>query len=282
MTFLERILETKQGEVERLRGDSTLGAYLSTGCHPETGERLPATKGFQQAIATGTNLALVAEVKQASPSKGQIATEFYPAQTARTYEQAGASAVSVLTDVNYFKGSLSDLKEVRKAIGLPILRKDFVIDELQIAEARLAGADAVLLICAALSAQRLAELAAYAQSLGLDTLIEVHREQELEAALEARPSVLGINNRDLHTFEVSLETSKKVLDQVPKSVVAIAESGVHTGEDARLLASYGAQGILVGEALMRAGSEEKVTRLIEDMKVEKHRYDGDGTKRHER
>lgn len=267
MTFLERILETKREEVLALQRSHDLQTYTRTGCHPETGQRLTPTRGFQAAVREGSTLALIAEVKQASPSKGQIATAFDPVQTAATYERAGASAVSVLTDVQYFKGSIGDLEAVRKTVSLPVLRKDFIIDELQIAQARLAGADAVLLICAALSSSRLVELSNYAKSIGIDTLVEVHHERELEAALAAEPSVLGINNRDLHTFEVSLETTQRVLQQVPERVTAIAESGVRTQEDAALMAQYGAQGILVGEALMRTTHDSELARLIQTLRV---------------
>lgn len=269
MTFLERILETKRAEVESLRKVPELQMYLKTSSHPLTGQDLAGTRGFQRAVSMAPTLAVVAEVKQASPSKGQIAADFNPVTIAQSYEQAGASAVSVLTDVSYFKGSIEDLKAVRGAVSLPILRKDFIIDELQVAEARLAGADAVLLICAALSKPRLIELASYAHSIGLDSLIEVHHERELEAALEARPSVLGVNNRDLHTFEVSLQTTGRILSQVPKPFVAIAESGIRSADDAMVMARYGAEGILVGEALMRAGTTDEIRSLVLDLKVPK-------------
>jgi indole-3-glycerol phosphate synthase len=184
---------------------------------------------------------------------------------ASAYERGGASAISVLTDETYFQGSLQDLKDIRAHVNLPILRKDFIIDELQIAEARLAGADAILLIVAALTPHRLQQLSAYAQSIGLDVLIEVHALSELEAALHANPSVLGVNNRNLHTFEVNLNTTRDVIRETPKHQLVIAESGVHTAEDARLMWSYGARGILVGESLMKTGHPEDAARKVQEL-----------------
>jgi indole-3-glycerol phosphate synthase len=249
--FLTRILETKRQEVERLRNQP----------QPDLSQ-LPPCRGFARAIAEQAGLAVVAEVKRASPSKGLIATHFDPVATARTYERAGACAVSVLTDHTWFQGSLEHLRAVKAAVRLPVLRKDFLIDELQIIEARAAGADAVLLIAAALEADRLAELAAYARSLGLDVLVEVHDVRELEAALAASPSVLGVNNRNLHTFEVNLETTREVLRHVPADVLIIAESGIHSAEDARYMERCGARGILVGESLMREQTEAGIAGKI--------------------
>lgn len=206
-------------------------------------------------------------MKKASPSKGLIAPGADPVAMARTYEAAGAAAISVLTDVQYFRGSLADLQAVRQAVHVPVLRKDFIIDELQIDEARAAGADAVLLIAAALTADRLRELARYGKSLGLDVLVEVHAREELAAALAAEPSVLGINNRNLHTFEVSLDTTGQILAEVPEGIPVIAESGIHTAEDARQMAACGVNGILVGESLMRQGEADAVARLLTSFQV---------------
>ncbi|MCL6593799.1 MAG: indole-3-glycerol phosphate synthase TrpC, partial [Alicyclobacillus sp.] len=219
------------------------------------------------AIRTASRLAVIAEVKQASPSQGRIAERFNPVEIAHTYEQAGACAISVLTDGPYFQGSLADLQAVRAAVNLPVLRKDFILDEAQIEQARVAGADAVLLIAAALPPQRLQTLSLYAQSLGLDVLVEVHRMEELPDALAARPSVLGVNNRDLHTFQVSLETTRRVLAAVPAGQLTIAESGVTTADDALFLAQCGARGILVGEALMRQGDPAAVAALLQSLRV---------------
>ncbi|MCL6515551.1 indole-3-glycerol phosphate synthase TrpC [Alicyclobacillus sp.] len=257
--FLERILETKREEVRRLRPRA---AELR-----ERAQAMPPCRGFARAIAEAPGLAVIAEVKRASPSKGLIAPVFHPAATAAVYERAGAAAISVLTDEVYFQGSIADLMAVRDRVRLPVLRKDFILDEVQVDEARAAGADAILLICAALSKERLRELAAYGRSLGLDTLIEVHDVHELDAALAAEPSVLGVNNRDLRTFEVSLETTRIVLSQVPAGTLVIGESGVHTAEDAARMAAYGARGILVGESLMRAGGEDEVAERLTSFRV---------------
>jgi indole-3-glycerol phosphate synthase len=172
-----------------------------------------------------------------------------------------------LTDRTYFRGSIDDLRHVGQAIQLPLLRKDFIIDEVQVEEARLAGADAVLLICAALTPDRLTQLAAYARDLGLDVLIEIHNEAELELALRAGPAVLGVNNRDLHSFEVSLSVSERLLRQIPAGRTAIAESGIHTAEDAHRMAQAGARGILVGESLMKRAHTDELETLLEAFRV---------------
>ncbi|GMA48689.1 indole-3-glycerol phosphate synthase [Alicyclobacillus contaminans] len=243
-TFLSRILDTKREEVALRR--SQVPSLIIPG-------DLPACRGFRRAIAEAEGLAVIAEFKKASPSKGAIAPHLDPVEMATSYASAGATAVSVLTDSRYFQGSLADLERVRAAVDIPVLRKDFIIDEVQIWDARMAGADAVLLIAAALDPERMRELSHYAKSIGLDVLVEVHAVDELPAALAAEPSVLGVNNRNLHTFEVDLETTRQVLRHVPRDVVVIAESGVHSEADAAFLAASGARGILVGEALMRSG-----------------------------
>lgn len=252
--FLSTILETKRTEVHKLQ---QIRHDLEAGLG-----QLPLCRGFADAIARQPGLSVVAEVKQASPSKGLITNNFRPVETALTYEQAGACAVSVLTDEQYFKGSLDVLRRVRGAISRPVLRKDFIIDELQVMEARQAGADAVLLICAALDPNRVLELADFAKSLSLDVLVEVHSVAELDVALQAGPSVFGINNRNLHTFEVSLETTERILREAPSGILAIAESGVNTPQDAARMSEAGVKGILVGEALMRAGSPDNISMLI--------------------
>jgi indole-3-glycerol phosphate synthase len=254
--FLPRILETKREEVSQLKSQSIDLSALSN---------LPPCRGFQSSIRRAAGLAVVAEFKKASPSKGPIAPELDSVTMASAYERGGASAISVLTDTRYFQGSLQDLRDIRAHVNLPVLRKDFIIDELQIAEARLAGADAVLLIVAALEPNRLVELSAYAQSIGLDVLIEVHALSELDAALKANPSVLGVNNRNLHTFEVDLNTTRDVIRETPKGQLVIAESGVHSAEDAQLMLSYGARGILVGESLMRTGHPEDAAQKVQEL-----------------
>ncbi len=259
--FLDQILLTKQAEVAQLRAGDSQGRAAQQ-------HNLPPRRGFLRHLQATSELAVIAEVKKASPSKGWIQVDFNPAERAQVYAAAGAQAVSVLTDATYFHGSLEDLTAVRDTINLPVLRKDFIVDERQIDQALLAGADAVLLICAALTPGRLSELSHYAQSVGLDVLIEVHQVSEVAMALAANPSVLGINNRDLHTFHVSLDVTREVLKEVPQNVFSIAESGIGSREDALRMAEYGARGILVGEALMRAGTPEQVTALLRSLQVE--------------
>lgn len=256
--FLSRILETKALEVAHLQLKRDA---LECGL-----QELPTCRGFAKSIASASGISVVAEIKKASPSKGLITADFQPVQTAGCYERAGACAVSVLTDEMYFQGSIDVLRQVRSTIQVPVLRKDFIIDELQIMEARQAGADAVLLICAALSDERILELSSFAKSLSLDVLLEVHDIDELDIALQAKPSVLGVNNRNLYTFEVSLGTTEIILREVPKDVLAIAESGVRTPQDALRMKQAGARGILVGESLMRAESAAVVDEMIRGLR----------------
>lgn len=261
-TFLERILTTKQAELQALEQRLQNVAERRRAI-----AELPPCRGFARALRDGDRLHVIAEVKKASPSRGLIASDFDPVAIARSYEAAGAAAISVLTDETYFQGSMQDLRQVRQAVSIPVLRKDFIIGELQIDEARLAGADAVLLICAALTTDRLLALTEYAHALGLDTLMEVHSEAELAIALTARPSVIGVNNRDLHTFAVTLETSEQVIAKVPADRVAVAESGIHTAVDAARMAACGARAVLVGESLMRAGVAAQVAEHLTALRV---------------
>jgi indole-3-glycerol phosphate synthase len=197
-------------------------------------------------------VSLIAEVKHASPSKGVLIEPFDPVALGRTYAASGAAAVSVLTDSRFFQGHLDHLRAVRAAVALPVLRKDFVIAPYQVYEGRAAGADAILLIAAALSDSQLADLHALACSLGIAALVEVHQADELERALAVGPRLLGINNRNLKTFRVSLETTAQLAPLVPSGVTLVAESGILTGEDVRRMGALGAHAVLVGEALLRA------------------------------
>jgi indole-3-glycerol phosphate synthase len=194
---------------------------------------------------------LIAEVKKASPSKGLIRADFDPVAISRIYEEAGASAISVLTDEKYFQGSLEYLKSIRTAVDLPLLRKDFVIDEYQIHEARAAGADAVLLIVAALTKGELAEFQEIAWRLGMTALVEVHTAEEMEVAVEIGAKVIGINNRNLQTFETTLDTTMDLASKAPKDSVLVSESGIFSRSDVERVASAGVSAILVGESLMR-------------------------------
>jgi indole-3-glycerol phosphate synthase len=205
---------------------------------------------------------IIAEIKQASPSKGVLTKNFDPVKIAKTYSNAGADAISVLTDKKYFKGSLEDLSNVRKTVDLPLLRKDFMIDPYQIYETKFYGADAVLLIVAALSLDQLDELESTAQSLDLHSLIEVHNENELEIALERKCKIIGINNRDLKTFDVSLQTSIKLSRQIPDDILIISESGIQSTEDIQTLHSHGINAFLVGESFMKSDKpENKINEL---------------------
>lgn len=256
-TFLERILATKRREVAQLK---TRGTTVERTSRSSAGR-------FVEAVTAGTQLAIVSEIKKASPSKGLIQPAFDPVATAQAYEQAGAAAVSVLTDETFFQGSIHHLEQVQQHVAIPVLRKDFIIDPVQIDEASRAGADAILLIVAALDSDKLKTLSAYAQDLCLDVLIEVHSGDELPAALDAGPSVLGINNRNLHTFEVSLSTTLSIMEDVPDGIPVIAESGVHTHTDAEMLARAGVHGLLVGESLMRQTSHHERQRLLQSFAV---------------
>ncbi|MFN2110012.1 MAG: indole-3-glycerol phosphate synthase TrpC [Anaerolineae bacterium] len=197
-------------------------------------------------------VSLIAEVKKASPSKGLLCPDFDPVGLARTYAANGASAISVLTDARFFQGSLDDLRAVRKTVDIPVLRKDFVVDAYQIYEARAAGADAVLLIVAALDDTHLYALHTLIYELGMTALVEVHNAAELERALSLRPHLIGVNNRDLRTFHVTLDTTAALRPCIPAGVVVVAESGIHTPEDVARLAAIGVDAMLVGEALVTA------------------------------
>lgn len=246
-TFLKRILDEKKREVENL---------YSENIHFQFEKQIekhvqPVNGAFTAAVAAPGKLSVIAEIKRASPSKGIINEKFDILERAVAYETGGAAAISVLTDAANFHGSISDLKTVRQKTNLPILRKDFIIDSIQVEESYLAGASAILLIASAMSRDKLADLSTYAKDIGLDVLIEVHNQSEVETALFAKPSVLGINNRDLHTFEVSLKTSVDILRTLPRICPVISESGFLSIADVKEAARHGVDGILVGESLMR-------------------------------
>ncbi len=212
-----------------------------------------------------SGLSVIAEVKKASPSKGVIQPDFHPVETARAYVAAGASAVSVLTEESYFQGSSAYLQEIRQAVDLPLLRKDFLIDPYQIYEAKLLGADAVLLIAALLNTETLREFRDIAHGLGMECLAEVHNREELDRVLQADFRIVGINNRDLQTFQVSLDTTAELAKSIPKACAVVSESGIGSREDMRAVRRYGADAVLIGETLMRSGNPGQVLRdLLED------------------
>ncbi len=195
---------------------------------------------------------IIAEIKKASPSKGVIRPDFHPADIARSYEQHGAACLSVLTDRQYFQGSPEYLQAARAACNLPVLRKDFMVDAYQVAEARAMGADAILLIAAALTLPEMQALEAQAHAYGMAVLVEVHNGEELDAALQLKTPLLGINNRNLRTFDVTLDTTLGLLDRIPADKIVVTESGIVTPEDVALMRNNKVQTFLVGEAFMRA------------------------------
>lgn len=227
---------------------------------------LDETRDFKGALAQG-EMSLIAEIKKASPSKGVIKEDFRPLQIARQYEAAGASALSILTDRDFFQGQLSYLTEVRKEVSSPLLRKDFIIDPYQIYQARAYGADAILLIAAILEEEELDEFLNIAHELGLDVLLEVHNQEELETALAVEAEIIGINNRDLKVFEVDLATTLELKELIPDDKVIISESGIKDRSDTNLLREHEIDGILVGESLMRSADiQTKVDELVGEKK----------------
>lgn len=259
-TVLDRILVRKQEEVAELKAKRPLADVKAAALAS------PQPRGFyaalQAKVAAGEP-AVIAEIKKASPSKGVIREDFHPADIAQSYEKGGAAALSVLTDVDFFQGADSYLKEAKAACALPVLRKDFTVDEYQVWEARAIGADAVLLIVAALSDELMQQLYQAAKEAGLDVLVEVHTTEEMQRALALGAPLLGINNRDLHTFEVSLDTTLGLLPSVPKEHFLVTESGILAPEDVALMREHQVHGFLVGEAFMRAPEPGKeLSRLF--------------------
>jgi indole-3-glycerol phosphate synthase len=251
-TVLENILARKVEEV------AERSARVSLAELEVLARAADAPRGFAKALIDQVKLkqpAVIAEIKKASPSKGVIRENFLPADIAKSYEKGGATCLSVLTDVDYFQGADAYLQQARAACKLPVIRKDFMIDPYQIVEARALGADCVLLIVAALDDVKLAELAAVAKGVGLDVLVEVHDGDELERALKTLDTPLvGINNRNLHTFDVNLETTLDLLPRVPRDRLVITESGILNRADVELMEISDVYSFLVGEAFMRAES----------------------------
>jgi indole-3-glycerol phosphate synthase len=253
---LQRILAVKADEIEAARARLPLAELRREAEAAGRGDdRARALRGFEAALraklAAGRS-AVIAEVKKASPSKGVLRADFDPAAIAASYEQGGAACLSVLTDVSFFQGAPEYLVAARAACALPALRKDFLVDEYQVYEARAWGADCVLLIVAALDDARLAALEACALGLGMDVLVEVHDAAELDRALRLRTPLLGINNRDLRTFDVSLETTLSQLHRIPPERLVVTESGILSQADVARMRAAGVGAFLVGEAFMRA------------------------------
>lgn len=254
MDILERILTSKRKELEsaqRLRPRAEVERAAAAA---------PPPRDFFAALARGGPVRLIAEIKKASPSRGVIRADFDPVDLARTYERHGATCLSVLTDEPYFQGSLAHLAAVREAVGLPLLRKDFILDAYQLLEARAAGADAVLLIAECLDDCRLRTLHNEALALGLTPLVELYEPENLPRVLDAGATLVGVNNRNLRTFETDLGHTLRLAERVPEHCLLVAESGIHTAADVDLLAAAGVRAMLVGESLM---SQPDVGRAVD-------------------
>jgi indole-3-glycerol phosphate synthase len=250
--ILDRILAAKRRQLQRRRLDEPLGILRT-----RLAQAAPPTRSLAEALR-GPSLGLIAEVKRASPSRGILRADLDAQALARTYAGSGAAAISVLTEKRHFGGSLDDLEAVRAVLDgrggprAPVLRKDFLFDAYHLFEARDYGADAVLLIAAILKQQQLVELLALARTVALECLVEVHDERELERALAADAQIIGINNRDLRTFEVDLAVSERLRPLIPRDRVVVAESGIHTRADVQRLRALGVNAVLIGEALVTA------------------------------
>jgi indole-3-glycerol phosphate synthase len=258
-TVLKKILARKAEEVAERKTKISLEQLK------QAIKGASAPRGFasalQQKIAAGES-AVIAEIKKASPSKGVIREDFDPVSIAQSYELGGAACLSVLTDVDFFQGADQYLVEARAACSLPVIRKDFIIDEYQLYEARAMGADCVLLIVSALQESELASLHATAIALGLDVLVEVHDQRELDIALAIENPMIGINNRNLHTFEVSLNNTFDLLDRIPAERIVITESGIHSSQDVKAMKEKDVHGFLVGEAFMRSDNPGQQLKLF--------------------
>ncbi len=254
-TFLEEIFELKKKRVEQAKLEfeiSNLKFQIPQSRPPHL---------LRAALTDDSKLNVIAEFKRASPSKGIINDQLNPIKVAQMYERGGAVAMSILTEEDKFCGSLNDLKDVRGAVNLPLLRKDFIFDEFQIREAKAAGADVILLIVAMLNDAKLLELLNLAEEeLGLDALVEVHTKEELIRALDIGAKIIGVNNRDLHSFKVSLDVSRELIKFAPNDVLMIAESGLTIREDLLELKKLGFNGFLIGESLMRSENPEEALR----------------------
>ena len=256
MTMLDRILETKRAEVAARKATTSL-SDIDAGI-----ARMSKPRGFRAALDAKTGYALVAEVKKASPSKGLIRANFDPPAHARAYEAGGAACLSVLTDETWFQGADAYLTAARDAVSIPVLRKDFMVDPWQATEARAIGADAILIIVAALDDMQMAEIEASALECGMDVLVEIHDAHELERALKLKSRLIGVNNRDLRDFTVDFQRTYDLVDRAPRDCTFVAESGLTTRADLDAMAEKGIRCFLIGEALMRQDDVEAATRVL--------------------
>jgi len=257
--ILNRILARKQQEIEARRQRVSIGELR------QQADSAAAPRGFVAALEASIEqgrAAVIAEIKKASPSKGVIREDFDPVEIAKSYEAGGASCLSVLTDRDFFQGHEDYLVAAREACGLPVIRKDFIVDNYQVLESRAIGADCVLLIVAALEDAALSELYAAARELGMDVLVEVHDRDELDRALRLELELVGINNRDLRTFDTSLDTTIGLLDAIPQDCLVVTESGIHTREHVALMREHRVNAFLVGEAFMRQPDPGKELREL--------------------
>jgi indole-3-glycerol phosphate synthase len=258
--FLERIIEQKRVRLARAMTLRTLEELKAEAARARSEAKPHA---FRDALGHTENFNIIAEIKRASPSLGEIRKDISPAALAREYELGGAAAISILTEEDHFKGALEDLREVRAVTSLPLLRKDFIVEEWQVYEAAAAGADALLLIVAALDDTMLTQLRVISEDeLGIDALVEVHTAEEMRRATSCGAKLIGVNNRNLHNFEVTLETSVALIKLPPPGVLLISESGLRSPDDLRRLKALGYQGFLIGENLMRADDPAQALRSL--------------------
>jgi indole-3-glycerol phosphate synthase len=255
--ILDKIIENKRSEVGRAKISKPLGLLK------REFQDLEKTRDFYQSIRPNGTTKVIAEIKCASPSKGVLRPDYNPVEISKSYARGGASAISVLTDSRFFKGSLDHLRDVRSSVEIPLLRKDFIIDSYQVYESRFYGADAILLIVAVLESTILKELLELAHSLDMNAIVEIHNEAELDKAIKAGSKIIGINNRDLKTFDVSLETSLRLCKLIPKGKIVISESGISSSDDLKRLKSAGINVLLIGERFMRAPEPgEELRKLL--------------------
>ena len=258
MNILDRIIENKLEEIARAQQILPL-TELKKRIEDQPN---PDRDNFGRALVSRDGLALIGEIKKASPSKGLIRKDFAPASLASAYAEGGACAVSVLTERKYFQGEPEHLAQAKRSSGLPVLRKDFMVSVYQIYESRLLGADCVLLIASVLDNARLRDFIALADELSLDALVEVHDEAELERAAGCKARIIGVNNRDLGTFEISLDVSQRLAKLFPDSSIKVSESGISTHDDIKRLGSLGYDAVLVGEHLMRQSDVAQAARIL--------------------